>query len=44
LKFYDAILQHELSLSTAEVYGIEIKLLESKMSKIDWKDAFDFDV
>jgi hypothetical protein len=44
LKFYDAILQYEMSLSTGEANGVEIKLLESKMNKIDWKEAFDFDV
>ena len=41
LKFYDAILQKEISFSQTEMNSINIVELEKSMSSIDWKIAFD---
>jgi hypothetical protein len=43
LKFYDAILQKEMSLSNAVVNEIDVTSLEKRMAEIDWKMVFDFE-
>ena len=43
LKYYDAILQKEMSLSNAMVNEIDISSLEKRLAEIDWKMAFDFE-
>ncbi len=43
LKYYDAILQKEMSLSNAVVNEIDVSSLEKRMAEIDWKMAFDFE-
>lgn len=44
LKYYDAVLRGKFNLSSTPVNGIDINVLEKKMSEIDWKSAFDFDI
>ena len=44
LKYYDAILQKEMSLSNATVNEIDISSLEKRLAEIDWKMAFDFEI
>ncbi|MEP7231920.1 MAG: hypothetical protein ABI691_16780 [Ginsengibacter sp.] len=43
LKYYDAILQKEMSLSNAVINEIDVSTLEKRMAEIDWKIAFDFE-
>lgn len=42
-KYYDAILQKEMSLSNAMVNEIDVSSLEKRITEIDWKMAFDFE-
>ncbi|MBS1666421.1 MAG: hypothetical protein JST58_03510 [Bacteroidetes bacterium] len=44
LKYYDAVLRGKFTLSNTPINGIDINVLEEKMSAIDWKSAFDFEV
>ncbi len=41
LKYYDAILQKEVSLSNVVVNEIDVSSLEKRITEIDWKMAFD---
>ncbi len=43
LKYYDAILQKENVWQQTEINGINLREIESMMSVLDWKMAFDFD-
>ncbi len=43
LKYYDAILQKEVSLSNVVVNEIDVSSLEKRITEIDWKMAFDFE-
>jgi hypothetical protein len=42
LRYYDAILETELSFTDTTVNGVDITALEKQMTGIDWKKAFDF--
>jgi hypothetical protein len=42
LMYYDAILQTEIAAGERIINDIEIAPLESKMTEVDWKKAFDF--
>jgi hypothetical protein len=44
LKYYDAILQQEISLSSIVLNEIEVSSLEKRMTEIDSKLAFDFEI
>jgi hypothetical protein len=44
LKYYDAILQQEISLSSIVLNVIEVSSLEKRMTEIDSKLAFDFEI
>jgi hypothetical protein len=43
LKYYDAMLQQEVSFSAEEINGVNILSLEKQMAAIDWKKAFELD-
>jgi hypothetical protein len=42
LMYYDAILQKEISFSDLAINGVDIAALETQMTSVDWKKAFDF--
>lgn len=44
LMYYDAILQKETALIDLTINGINTAALEERMTEIDWKSAFDFDI
>jgi hypothetical protein len=44
LMYYDAILQKETALIELTINGINTAVLEERMTEIDWKSAFDFDI
>ena len=44
LMYYDAILQKERALIDLTINGINSAALEERMTEIDWKSAFDFDI
>ena len=43
-KFYDAILQKEVSFIQTEINGVDPGILERQMKEINWKAAFDLDI
>lgn len=42
LLYYDAVLQQKLSVDNLSIEGVNVQDIDESMTKIDWKDVFDF--